>query len=115
MRFMQRSHSASAFYCWWHVLRAICTHFNTKEFPKLWSLIQDWVYVIDNNKFNNYWKQIQKDPNVPKCIAKYITWEWLPYKEMWSITSYQNHTIFKEGDINILLEAYIIIYLKTYM
>src|ERR1700733_13097318 len=35
------------FYCWWHVLRAIRTHFNTKEFPDLWSRIQDWIRTTD--------------------------------------------------------------------
>ena len=63
------------FYCWWHVLQAIHTHFNTKEFPKLWSLIQDWVRLIDDDKFNIYWKQIQGDPNVPKSVAEYIARE----------------------------------------
>src|SRR5216684_4641090 len=95
------------FYCWWHVLQAIHTHFNTKEFPKLWSLIQDWVRLIDDDKFNIYWKQIQGDPDVPKSVAEYITWEWLPHMEMWSMMSCQNHTIFEEGDTNMLLEAYV--------
>jgi MULE transposase domain len=103
------------FYCWWHMLRAICTHFNTKEFPKLWSLIQDWVRVIDNDKFNDYWKQIQGDPDVPKSVAEYIAREWLPHKEMWSATSRQNRTVFEEGDTNMLLEAYVITHLKTHM
>jgi len=40
------------FYCWWHVLRAIQTHFNTKEFLELWSLIQDWIHTTDENQFN---------------------------------------------------------------
>src|SRR5258707_5644235 len=100
------------FYCWWHVLRAIRTHFNTKEFPKLWSLIQDWVRLIDDDKFNNYWKQIQEDPDVPKSVAEYIAREWLPHKEMWSATSHQNRTVFEEGDTNMLLEAYVITHLK---
>jgi len=95
------------FYCWWHVLQAIHTHFNTKEFPKLWSLIQDWVRLIDDDKFNIYWKQIQGDPDVPKSVAEYIAREWLPHKEMWSAASCQNCTIFEEGDTNMLLEAYV--------
>ncbi len=100
------------FYCWWHMLHTIQTHFNTREFPKLWTLIQDWVRITDNKKFNTYWTQIQDNPEVPKSVSQYITWEWLPHKEMWSTVSCQNHTIFKEGNTNMLLEVYVITYLK---
>ena len=100
------------FYCWWHVLCVIQTHFNTREFPKLWTLIQDWVRITDDKKFNTYWTQIQDDPEVPKSVSQYITREWLPHKEMWSMVSRQNRTIFEEGDTNMLLEAYVITYLK---
>src|SRR5712672_2696657 len=72
------------FYCWWHVLQAIRTHFNTKEFPDLWSLIQDWVRTKDDNLFNAWWAQIQRNTKVPTSIAKYIVQEWLPQKQMWS-------------------------------
>ena len=95
------------FYCWWHMLQAIWTHFNTKEFPELWSLIQDWVCMVDSNKFNTCWTQIQEDTNVPKSVSDYIAWEWLPHKEMWSAVSRQNRTIFEEGDTNMQLEAYV--------
>ncbi len=95
------------FYCWWHVLRAIRTHFNTKEFPELWSLIQDWVRMVNSNKFDTCWTRIQEDTNVPKSVSDYIAREWLPHKEMWSAVSCQNRTIFEEGDTNMLLEAYV--------
>jgi hypothetical protein len=95
------------FYCWWHVLRAIRTHFNTKEFEDLRSLIQDWVRTTDNNQFNAWWAQIRGDTNVPKSVAEYIAREWLPHKEMWSAMSHQNRTIFEEGDTNMLLESYV--------
>jgi MULE transposase-like protein len=96
------------FYCWWHVLRAIRTHFNTKEFPDLWSLIQNWVRVTDDNQFNACWTQIQENTEFPKSVADYITQEWLPHKDMWSAVSRQNRTIFEEGDTNMLLEVYVI-------
>jgi hypothetical protein len=102
------------FYCWWHVLRAIRTHFNTNEFPDLWSLIQDWVRMTDDNEFNACWTQIQGDTEVPKSVAEYIARDWLPQKEMWSAMSRQNRTIFEEGDTNMLLEAYVITHFKTY-
>jgi hypothetical protein len=70
------------FYCWWHMLRAIQTHFNTKEFLDLWRLIQDWVRTANDNQFNTWWAQIQGDTDVPKSIAKYIGQEWLPHKDM---------------------------------
>jgi hypothetical protein len=75
------------FYCWWHVLQAIWTHFNTKEFPDLWSLIQDWVCTTDDNEFNACWKYIEQDTLVPKSVAEYIARDWLPHKEMWSVMS----------------------------
>jgi MULE transposase domain len=95
------------FYCWWHVLRAIRTHFNTKEFPELWSLIQDWVRMTDNNEFEACWKYIEEDTSVPKSVAQYIARDWLPHKKMWSVMSRQNHMIFEKGDTNMLLEAYV--------
>jgi hypothetical protein len=49
------------FYFWWHVLQAIWTHFNMKEFPDLWSLIQDWVHTTNDNEFNACWKYIKQD------------------------------------------------------
>ncbi len=101
------------FYCWWHVLWAIWTHFNTKEFPNLWSLIQDWVRTIDEKEFNVWWAQIQGDTDVPSSVAKYIGREWLPHKEMWSAMSRQNRSIFEEGDTNMLLEAYVTAFLIT--
>src|SRR6266852_6024047 len=93
------------FYCWWHVLRAIHTHFNTKEFLELWSCIQDWVCVTDENEFNVCWKYIKEDTLVSKSMTEYIAWDWLSYKEMWSIMSCQNWMIFEKGDTNMLLEA----------
>jgi hypothetical protein len=95
------------FYCWWHVLQAIWTHFNTNEFPVLWSLIKDWVCTTDENEFNASWKYIEEDTSVPKSVAQYIAQDWLSYKEMWSVMSRQNRTIFEKGDTNMLLEAYV--------
>jgi len=102
------------FYCWWHVLRAIRTHFNTKEFPDLWELIQDWVRTTDDNDFNDWWAQIQGDADVPASVAEYIAREWLPHKEMWSAMSRQNRSIFEEGDTNMLLESYVITLFSFY-
>jgi len=98
----------SVFFCWWHVLRAIRTHFNTKEFPELWTLIKDWVRITDEVEFDRSWRHIREDQSVPKSVADYIAREWLPHKEMWSATSRQNRSIFEEGDTNMLLEAYVI-------
>ena len=63
------------FYCWWHMLCAIHTYFNTKEFPKLWTLIQYWVHVTNSNEFNSCWTQIKEDTEVPKSMAEYIAQE----------------------------------------
>jgi hypothetical protein len=81
----------------------------------IWSLIQDWVRTTDDNEFNACWTQIQGDTEVPKSIAKYIVWDWLPQKDMWSAMSHQNHTIFEEGDTNMLLELYVIALINIYI
>ena len=99
------------FYCWWHVLRAIQTHFNTKHFLVLWSRIQDWVRTTNNDEFNVHWAYIEGDTSVPNSVAQYIARDWLPHKEMWSVMSCQNRTIFEKGDTNMLLEAYVITFL----
>src|SRR5260370_8367001 len=67
------------FYCWWHVLRAIRTHFNTREFLKLWTLIQDWVRITDDKKFNTYWTQIQDNPEPPQHSSQSNTQHTLPH------------------------------------
>jgi hypothetical protein len=85
-------------------------HFNTKEFEDLWALIQDWVCMVDDDKFKASWTQIQGDTKVPRSVAQYIAREWLPQKEMWSAMLHKNRTIFEEGDTNMLLEAYVITY-----
>ena len=96
------------FYCWWHVLRAIRSHFVTTEFQELWALIQKWVRTTDQYEFDAWWEDIQNDHTVPQSLSKYLAREWLPVKEMWSAVFRQNRTIFEEGDTNMLLEAYVL-------
>ncbi len=94
--------SCRVLYCWWHVLRAIQTHFVVTEF------------TTDQYEFDAWWEDIQNDKSVPQSLAKYLAREWIPVKEMWSAVFRQDRTIFEEGNTNMLLEAYVIItYLKT--
>jgi len=96
------------------VLHAIQTHFVITEFQDLWVLIQKWVHTTDQYEFDMWWEDIQNDQSVSQSLAKYLAWEWIPIKEMWSTIFHQDHTIFEEGNTNMLLEAYVIItYLKT--
>ena len=96
-------------YCWWHVLCAIRCHFVVTEFQDLWTLIQKWVHTADRYKFDVWWEDIQNYQSVPQSLAKYLAQEWIPVKEMWATVFHQNHTIFEEGDTNMLLEAYVIL------
>ncbi len=106
--------SCCILYCWWHVLRAIRTHFVVTEFQDLWVLIQKWVRTTDQYEFDAWWEDIQNDKSVPQSLAEYLAQEWIPVKEMWSTVFRQDRTIFEEGNTNMLLEAYVIItYLKT--
>ena len=92
-------------YCWWHVLRAIWTHFKIKEFPKLWALIQDWVHTTKEVEFNFWWEQMQSNIKNPDTVIGYLAWDWVTCKEMWSAIFRQNRTIFEEGNTNMLLES----------
>jgi hypothetical protein len=97
--------SSRILYCWWHVLRAIRTHFVVTEFKELWHLIQKWVRTTDQYEFESWWEDIRNDDSVPKSVAQYLAREWLPVKEMWSAVYQQNWSIFEEGDTNMLLEV----------
>ena len=92
-------------YCWWHVLRAIRTRFIINAFPKLWTLIQDWVHTTDEAQFDTWWDQMQMDKSYPDTVIGYLAREWVPCKDMWSAVFRQNRTIFEEGDTNMLLES----------
>jgi len=97
--------SCRVLYCWWHVLRAIRTHFKTKEFPKLWTLIQDWVHTTEEAEFNAWWEHMQSNMSNPDTVIGYLARDWVPCKDMWSAIFRQNRTIFEEGDTNMLLES----------
>jgi hypothetical protein len=92
-------------YCWWHVLRAIWTHFMINAFLKLWTLIQDWVHMTDAAQFDAWWVQMQTDTSYPDTVIGYLAWDWVPCKDMWSAIFRQNRSIFEEGDTNMLLES----------
>jgi len=92
-------------YCWWHMLRAIRTRFKTKEFPKLWTLIQDWVRTNEEGEFDAWWDQMQSDMSNPDTVIGYLAWDWVPCKDMWSAIYQRNRMIFEEGDTNMLLES----------
>ena len=92
-------------YCWWHMLRAIRTRFKTKEFPKLWTLIQDWVRTNEEGEFDAWWDQMQSDMSNPDTVIGYLAWDWVPCKDMWSAIYRRNRMIFEEGDTNMLLES----------
>jgi len=100
--------SCQVLYCWWHVLRAIRTRFKTKEFSKLWTLIQDWVRTSEEAEFDAWWEQMQSDKKNPDTVIGYLARDWVPCKDMWSAIFRQNRTIFEEGDTNMLLESYVI-------
>jgi hypothetical protein len=89
------------------MLRAIRTHFVVTEFKELWALIQRWVRTTDQYEFESWWEDIQSNNSVPKSMAQYLAWEWMPVKEMWSAVYRQNQSIFEEGDTNMLLEVYV--------
>ena len=91
--------------CWWHVLHTMQTHFCTEEFPKLWEHIHKWIKTPDPSKFESWWEEMQTDPLVPLSFIDYLRENWMPIMPMWSGSVQKNHTIFQEGDMNMLIES----------
>ena len=58
--------------CWWHVLRAIRTHFRTEEFPEVWDRIHEWIKAPDQSRFDTLWEWFQTDPSVPRSLVDYL-------------------------------------------
>ena len=94
--------------CTWHVLRAMRSHFNTNEFQALWDKIKAWVKTEELAEFYQLWDEISSDPSVPQSVVQYLTIEWMPVVHMWSKVVRKNRSIFEEGDMNMLIEAYVI-------
>ena len=91
--------------CWWHVLRAIRTHFRTEEFPKLWEGIHEWVKTSDQTQFYSFWQEMQTDPSAPQSLVDYLKVHWMSIVPHWSAIHRKNRTIFQEGDTNMLIES----------
>jgi hypothetical protein len=53
------------YFGWWHVLRAIRSHFITMEFKDL------WVRTTDQYEFDAWWEDICSDDTIPKSVAQY--------------------------------------------
>ena len=91
--------------CWWHVLRAMRTHFRTEEFPKHWERMREWVRTPDQTQFDSWWEEMQADPAAPQSFIDYLRNNWIPITALWSGSARKNRTIFQEGDTNMLIEA----------
>ena len=91
--------------CWWHVLRAMRTHFRTEEFPKLWEHVREWVKTPDQSQFDSWWEEMQADPAAPQSFIDYLKKNWMPLASLWAGSARKNRTIFQEGDTNMLIEA----------
>ena len=91
--------------CWWHVLRAMRSHFRTEEFPKLWERVHEWVKTPDPSKFDSWWDEMQADPAVPLSFIDYLKVQWMPIVPLWAGSARKYRSIFQEGDTNMLIEA----------
>ena len=90
--------------CWWHVLRAIRTHFRTEEFPEVWERIRAWVKTDDQAKFNSVWHEMQTDTSVPQSLVDYLRVNWMGIVPLWSGIYRKDRPIFQEGNTNMLIE-----------
>ena len=93
------------FLCWWHMLRAMQTHFRTEEFQKLWECVREWVKTPDQSQFDSWWEEMQADPAAPQSFIDYLKKNWMPIASLWAGSAQKNRTIFQEGDTNMLIEA----------
>ena len=91
--------------CWWHVLCAMRMHFQTKEFPRLWECVCEWVKTPNQSKFESWWDEMQNDPEVPLSFLDYLKINWMLIVPMWSGSAWQHRTIFQESDTNMLIES----------
>ena len=76
--------------CWWHVLRAMRTHFRTEEFPKLWERVREWVKTPDQSKFDSWWEEMQADPAAPQSFIDYLKSNWMPITSLWAGSARKN-------------------------
>jgi len=95
------------FLCMWHVLHAMRSHFITSQFQGLWEKVKAWVNEEDLAKFFQIWDEISSDPLVPQSVVEYLATEWLQVSHRWSKVARRNHSIFEEGNTNMLIEAYV--------
>ena len=93
--------------CIWHILCAFQSHFVTKRFQALWATVKSWVKTKDSDKFNRIWTKIMTDPSVPQSLINYFKKDWIPHKEMWSLSYWNERSLLEEGDTNMLIEAYV--------
>ena len=91
----------------WHVLCAMQSHFNTSEFPELWAKVKALVNAPQSADFVRLWVEISNDPSVPQSFVQYMRTEWILEVKLWAMVMQKNHSILKEGDTNMLLEAYV--------
>jgi transposase-like protein len=96
---------STIYLCWWHVLRAMWTHFHTEEFPKLWEHVREWVKTPDRSKFESWWDKMQNDPLAPQSFIDYLKVNWMTIVPMWSGLVRKNRMIFQEGDTKMLIES----------
>ena len=91
--------------CIWHVLRAFRSHFITENFQALWAKVKAWVKTKDSHEFDRFWVEISTDPSVPQTFREYLNTAWMPKSKMWSLSNRTEHTLIKESDTNMLIEA----------
>jgi hypothetical protein len=57
--------------------------------------------------FVRLWVEISNDPLVPQSFVQYMRTEWILEAKLWAMVMRKNCSILKEGNTNMLLEAYV--------
>jgi MULE transposase domain len=96
------------FFCTWHVLHAMRSHFVPEKFQSLWAKVKSLVKTEDSHEFERIWTEISTDPSVPQSFMEYLNTEWRPKSHMWSLSNWTEHTLLEEGNTNMLIEVLVI-------
>jgi hypothetical protein len=98
--------------CWWHVLHAWQQHFVTTHYPELWDLLKKWVRMTDQPEFDQSYKEIRT--LAPQSFVEYLEVNWLNEVNLWSAVYRKDRTVFELSDTNMLVEAYVQLYLISF-
>lgn len=98
--------------CWWHVLHAWQQHFVITHFTELWEKLKTWICITDTDLFWARWEEIKA--LAPDSIIQYLEEYYMGEAtlKMWSAVYRKDRNVFELGDTNMLVDAYVFLFLS---